>query len=59
MGEPRDDHIKWSKPKTNTTVSFACGILKNMMKMNLYTNRNRPTNRENKLMITKEKRGDA
>ena len=59
MGGPIDYHTKWSKPEKCKyhMVSFICGLQNKKVQMNLYTNRNRPTDRENKLMATKvEKR---
>ena len=55
MDGPRDDHTKWTKRKINI-ITIICGILKKkIIQMNLQ-NRNRLTDIENKLMVTKGER---
>ena len=39
------------------TISFTCGILKKNYKSNYLQNRNRPTDIESKLMVTKREKG--
>ena len=48
----RDYHTKSQNDKC-LMMSHKCGILKKMIQMNLFTNKNRPTDIENKLMVTK------
>ena len=58
MDEPRDYDIKWSKSDKDKyhMISLICGILKNeQCKWTYLQNRNRPTDIENKLMVTKGK----
>ena len=56
MDGPRDCHSEWSKSDTERQIS--CDIaymwnLKKRVQMNLYTKQNRPTDLENKHMVTK------
>ena len=55
---PRDYHTKWNKPKTNIMwyLLYMKSEGKKRYKLTYLQNRNRPTNKENKLMVTKEKR---
>ena len=54
MDGPRDYHTKWSKPdKEKYIVSLICGIFKKWYEWTYIQNRNRPTDIENKLMVTK------
>ena len=54
MNEWIDYHIKWSKSdKDKYRVSFICGIKKKWYKGTDSQNRNKLTDMENKLMVTK------
>ena len=52
----RNDHTKWSKPDKDKydMIPLICGILKKWYKWTYLQNRNRLTDTENKLMVTKE-----
>ena len=58
MDRPRDYSTKWSKPDREKQISYNITygwrvFFKKMTQMNLFTNRNRFTDIENKLMVTK------
>ena len=62
MDGPRDYHTKWSKSKKEKyhMVSFTCGFLKKWYKWTYLWNRNKLTDLENELMVTKgESRGEG
>ena len=55
---PRDYHTKWSKPNRERQISYDIAYMCNLKKKKWYKwtciqNRNRPTDIENKLMVTK------
>ena len=58
MDGPRDYHTKWSKPDKDKyhVISLIHGILKKWYKWTYIQNRNRFSDIENNLMITKGKR---
>ena len=58
MEWPRDYHTKWSKPNRERQISYDIAYMCNLKKKKWYKwtciqNRNRPTDIENKLMVTK------
>ena len=60
MDGPRDYHTKWSKPDGVRQTSHNDTDMWNVKKcytMNLFRNRNKLIDRENKLMVTKEGEG--
>ena len=60
MDGPRDYHTKWSKPDRERQISYDITYMWNLKKLYKWTyvqNRNRPTDIENKLMVTKGERG--
>ena len=61
MDEPRDYHAKWSKPDRERQISYDTPYMwnkkKKRYKWTYIQNRKRPTDIENKLMVTKEKEG--
>ena len=61
MNGPRDFHTKWSKPGKDRChmKTLICGIYKKGSKWIYLQNRNRLTDIENKLMITKGEGGDG
>ena len=63
MDGPRDYHAKWSKPDKGKyhMISLICGIIKKWYKWSYIQNKNRPTDIENKLMVTtiKRERGEG
>ena len=53
-------HTKWSKLNRDRQISYDVSYtwnLKTVIQMNLFTNRNRPTNIESKLMVNNRERG--
>ena len=59
MDRPRDDHTKWSKSDIERQISYditSMWNLKKKVQMKHLQNRNRPTDLENKLMVTKGER---
>ena len=62
MNGPRDYHTKWSKPdrerQMSYNITYTCN-LKRWYKWTYLQNRNRLTEFENKLMVTKGKRWGA
>ena len=58
---PRDCHTKWSKPDKETQISYDItqmwNLKKKRYKCTYIQNRNRPTDIENKPMVTKGERG--
>ena len=59
MDGPRDYHTKWSKSERERQVSYDITYMWNLKKGYKWTylqNRNRPTDIENKLMVTKGER---
>ena len=58
MDGPRDDHTKWSQSEreTNTIGYYSYVELKKWYTWTYLQNRNRLTDTENKLMVTKEER---
>ena len=61
MDGPRDYHTKWSKPDRERQISYDIDFMWNPKKTHKWTylqGRNRPTDIDNKLMVTKgERRG--
>ena len=60
MDGPRDYHTKWSKPDRERQISYAITYMWNLKiwyKWIYLQNRNRPTDIEKKLMVTKGERG--
>ena len=60
MDRPRDYHMKWSKP--DRQISYVITYMWNLKKWYKWTylqNRNRLTDIENKLMVTKGGRGEG
>ena len=61
MEGPRDYHIKWSKPDRERQISYDITYMWNLKKKwykwTYIQSRNRPTDIENKLMVTKEEKG--
>ena len=60
MDGPRDYHTKWSKPDRERQISYDIAYMWNLKKKWYkwtVQNRNRLTDRENKLMVTKGKDG--
>ena len=61
MDEPRDYRTKWSKPNWERQIydiTYMWTLKKTKkIQMNLHTNGNRPTDIENKVMITKGGKG--
>ena len=60
MDGPRDDHTEWSKSDREGQISCDIAYMWNLRKCYKWTylqNRNRPTEIENKLMVTKGERG--
>ena len=55
MDGPRDCHTEWSKSDTERQISYIAYMwnLKKMVQMNYLQNRNRVTDVENKLMVTR------
>ena len=55
MDGPRDYCLKWKKPGKDKyhNILLTCGI-KKIVQMNLFTNRNRPTDIENTLLTKGE-----
>ena len=56
MDGPRDYHTKWSKPDGEKQISYDIAYmwdLKERYKWTYIQNRNRPTDIENKVMLTK------
>ena len=63
MDGPRDNHTKWSKPDRERHISYDMVYMWNLKKQwykwTYIQNINRPTDIENKLMVTKgERAGD-
>ena len=60
MDGSREYHTKWSKSERDKCymISLTCVIWK-IIQMNVYTKRNRLTDIENKLMVTKGEREGA
>ena len=58
MDGPRDYHTKRSKldKGKNHMIPLLCGIERKKIQMNLFTNKNGPTDKEKKLMVTKGER---
>ena len=59
MDGPRDYHTKWSKPDRETQIPYDITYMWNLKKGYKWTNlqnRNRLTDTENKLMVTKGER---
>ena len=60
MDGPRDDHTKWSKSDREGQISYNIAYIENFLKKwykwTYIQNRNRPTDVENKLMVTKGER---
>ena len=60
MDRPRDGHTEWSKPDRERQISYDItymwNVKKKWYKWNYIRNRNRPTDLENKLTVTKGKR---
>ena len=58
MDGPRDHHTKWSKSNKDKyhMIPLICGILKKLYKWTYLQKRNRLTDIENKLMVTKGER---
>ena len=55
---PREYHIKWDKPDRERQISYEITYMWNLRYKWTYTqNRNRPTDIENKVMVTKGERG--
>ena len=63
MDGPRDYYPKWSKPDRERQISYDITYMWNLKekkkryKWAYLQNRNRPTDIENKLTVTKEERG--
>ena len=60
MDGPRDCHTEWSKSDVERQISYDIAYMWNLKKWYKWTylqNRNRPTDIENKLMVTKGERG--
>ena len=60
MDGSRDYHIKWSKPERERRMSYDTAYMWNLKKRYKWTylqNKNRPTDIENKLMVTKGESG--
>ena len=60
MDGPRDDHTKWSKLDRERQVSYDITYMWDLKKWYKWTNlqnRNRLTDIENKLMVTKGEKG--
>ena len=57
MNGPIDDHIKWSKSDKYHLISFICGISIKWYKWTYLQNRNRLTDIENKLKVTRGESG--
>ena len=57
IDEPRDDHTKWSKPDREREIfydiAYMWNLKKKRYKWTYLQNRNRPTDIENKLIVTK------
>ena len=55
MDGPRDCHTEWTKSDTERQISYIAYMwnLKKMVQMNYLQNRNRVTDVENKLMVTR------
>ena len=49
--------VRHTKKDKYRMISPICGIYKKMIQMNLFSKRNRSTDIENKLMVTKGERG--
>ena len=58
MDRPRDYHTKWNKPDKERQIDhlYVESKTKERYKWTYFQNRNRPTDIENKLMVTKEER---
>ena len=63
VDRPTEYHPKWSKPDKGKyhMISLICGIIKKWYKWSYIQNKNRPTDIENKLMVTtiKRERGEG
>ena len=59
MGGPRDDYTKWSHKEKDKyhMISLTCGIQKDRYKWTYLQIRNRLTDIENKLLVTKGEQG--
>ena len=60
MDGPRDYHTRWSKTDRERRISYDIIYMWNLKKWYNWTyiqNRNRPTDIENKLMVTKGEKG--
>ena len=60
MNGPRDYHTEWSKPDRDREISYDIAYMYNLIffKCHKWTClQNRPTDTENKLMVTKEEKG--
>ena len=58
MEGPRDDHIKWNRPDKDKylMILLICGIQNKWYKWTYIQSRNRHTDIENKLILTKGER---
>ena len=62
MGGPRDCHTEWSKSDRERQISYDITYMWNLKKWYKWTylkNRNRVTDVENKLMVTKREEGEG
>ena len=62
MGGPRYYHTKWSKPDRERQIPYDITYMWNLKRWYKWTymqNRNRPTDIENKFMVTKEELGEG
>ena len=62
MDGPRDYHTKWSKPDRERQISYNVTYMQNLKKWYKWIylqNRNRLTDIENKLMVTKVEEGEG
>ena len=60
MDGPRDDHTKWSQSERERQISYDITYMWNLIKWYKWTylqNRNRPTDSENRLVVTKGEGG--
>ena len=57
MGGPRDYHLSHAEKDKYLTITFMCGILKNIYKLTQLQNRVRHTDIESKFEIIKGKSG--